>query len=188
MKKTILLIKSLFFIFLLQAQEKSIRGAVFDSLSGQPIAGATIHLSSDNQSEITDESGRFVVHTASLSQIIISATGFETKNVVLITNENFQSIRLCPVRVKLADVVITANSNSPYKALMETDIRMRGVANSQEVLRMVPGLFIGQHQGGGKAEQIFLRGFDADHGHDINITADGIAVNMVSHAHGQGYA
>ena len=53
---------------------------------------------------------------------------------------------------------------------------------------MVPGLFIGQHAGGGKAEQIFLRGFDIDHGTDISISADGMPVNMVSHAHGQGYA
>ena len=65
---------------------------------------------------------------------------------------------------------------------------MRGVTNSQEVLRIVPGLFIGQHQGGGKAEQIFLRGFDCDHGTDIALFADGIPVNLVSHAHGQGYA
>ena len=65
---------------------------------------------------------------------------------------------------------------------------MRDVTNSQEVLRLVPGLFIGQHAGGGKAEQLFLRGFDIDHGTDINIAVDGMPVNMVSHAHGQGYA
>jgi hypothetical protein len=65
---------------------------------------------------------------------------------------------------------------------------MRGLSNSQEVLRIVPGLFIGQHQGGGKAEQIFLRGFDADHGTDIALSVDGLPINMVSHAHGQGYA
>jgi outer membrane cobalamin receptor len=59
---------------------------------------------------------------------------------------------------------------------------------SQEILRKVPGLFIGQHAGGGKAEQIFLRGFDIDHGTDIAISVDGMPVNMVSHAHGQGYA
>ena len=43
-------------------------------------------------------------------------------------------------------------------------------------------------RGGGKAEQIFLRGFDADHGTDVAINVDGTPVNMVSHAHGQGYA
>jgi hypothetical protein len=52
----------------------------------------------------------------------------------------------------------------------------------------VPGLFIAQHAGGGKAEQIFLRGFDIDHGTDLNLEVDGLPVNMVSHAHGQGYA
>ncbi len=65
---------------------------------------------------------------------------------------------------------------------------MRGVNNSQEILRIIPGIVIGQHQGGGKAEQIFLRGFDADHGTDFREDVDGLPVNMVSHAHGQGYA
>jgi outer membrane receptor for monomeric catechols len=84
--------------------------------------------------------------------------------------------------------VVRADAGNPYKAISETDIKMRGVSNSQEVLRIVPGLFIGQHQGGGKAEQIFLRGFDADHGTDISLHVDGIPINMVSHTHGQGYA
>ena len=53
---------------------------------------------------------------------------------------------------------------------------------------MVPCLFIAQHAGGGKAEQIFLRGFDVDHGTDVQVSVDGLPVNMVSHAHGQGYA
>ena len=65
---------------------------------------------------------------------------------------------------------------------------MRGVNNSQEVLRIIPGIVIGQHQGGGKAEQIFLRGFDADHGTDFRLDVDGLPINMVSHAHGQGFA
>ena len=65
---------------------------------------------------------------------------------------------------------------------------MRAINNTQEALRLVPGLFIGQHAGGGKAEQMFLRGFDLDHGTDISISVDGMPVNMVSHAHGQGYA
>ena len=39
-----------------------------------------------------------------------------------------------------------------------------------------------------KAEQIFIRGFDCDHGTDFASYVDGIPVNMVSHAHGQGYA
>ena len=78
--------------------------------------------------------------------------------------------------------------NGVFKIISDLDIHLRPINNSQEVLRMVPGLFIGQHAGGGKSEQIFLRGFDVDHGTDINLTVDGMPVNMVSHAHGQGYA
>ena len=36
--------------------------------------------------------------------------------------------------------------------------------------------------------QYLIRGFDADHGTDFALFTDGIPVNLVSHAHGQGYA
>ncbi len=89
----------------------------------------------------------------------------------------------------LSEVNINATSGiGIFRTISDLDIHLRPINNSQEVLRIVPGLFIGQHAGGGKAEQIFLRGFDLDHGTDINISVDGMPVNMVSHAHGQGYA
>jgi len=93
-----------------------------------------------------------------------------------------------PAQDVLDSVVVSPAPGQQLSAISKTDIAVRKINNSQEVLRIVPGLFIGQHAGGGKAEQMFLRGFDLDHGTDINITVDGIPVNMVSHAHGQGYA
>jgi outer membrane receptor protein involved in Fe transport len=57
-----------------------------------------------------------------------------------------------------------------------------------DILQVVPGLYTNQHAGGGKANQYFLRGFDADHGTDVALSVDGVPVNMVSHGHGQGYA
>lgn len=62
------------------------------------------------------------------------------------------------------------------------------VESPAEMLRGVPGLVIAQHAGGGKSDQYLIRGFDADHGTDIQLSVDGVPVNMVSHAHGQGYA
>lgn len=59
---------------------------------------------------------------------------------------------------------------------------------AEDLLRIVPGLFVVQHAGGGKANQYFLRGFDIDHGTDLALSVDGVPVNMVSHGHGQGYA
>jgi outer membrane cobalamin receptor len=81
-----------------------------------------------------------------------------------------------------------STKNNIFQTISDLDIHLRPINNSQEILRSVPGLFIGQHAGGGKAEQLFIRGFDVDHGTDVNISVDGIPVNMVSHAHGQGYA
>jgi len=57
-----------------------------------------------------------------------------------------------------------------------------------EVLELVPGLIATQHSGEGKANQYFLRGFNLDHGTDIDITLADMPVNMRTHAHGQGYA
>jgi iron complex outermembrane recepter protein len=57
-----------------------------------------------------------------------------------------------------------------------------------DLLLTVPGVFITQHSGEGKAHQIFLRGFDAVHGQDLEIWAGGAPVNDVSNVHGQGYA
>lgn len=83
---------------------------------------------------------------------------------------------------------ILIHNNDFRKQVVHVDLKNTPVNSAQDLLRKVPGLFIAQHAGGGKAEQIFLRGFDNDHGTDVSVTADGIPVNMVSHAHGQGYA
>jgi len=58
-----------------------------------------------------------------------------------------------------------------------------------QVLRLIPGFVAVEHSGGaGKADQYFLRGFDADHGTDVAFFTDGMPINFRSHAHGQGYA
>ncbi len=73
-------------------------------------------------------------------------------------------------------------------SVQERDFSLRPIASVQDILRVTPGLVMVQHSGGGKANQYFLRGFDADHGTDIALSVDGIPINMVSHAHGQGFA
>lgn len=79
----------------------------------------------------------------------------------------------------------TAASSETIRA---RDFELRPHSTTQEILNNLPGLIAGQHAGGGKAMQYFLRGFDNDHGTDIALFIDGVPVNMVSHAHGQGYA
>ena len=58
-----------------------------------------------------------------------------------------------------------------------------------QVLRLIPGFMAVEHSGGaGKADQYFVRGFDADHGTDVAFFTDDMPINFRSHAHGQGYA
>lgn len=57
-----------------------------------------------------------------------------------------------------------------------------------DLLRAVPGLVATQHSGEGKAHQLYLRGFDALHGQDVEINVAGLPVNERSHVHAQGYA
>ncbi|HEX6245411.1 MAG TPA: TonB-dependent receptor [Polyangiales bacterium] len=57
-----------------------------------------------------------------------------------------------------------------------------------DLLLTVPGVFVTQHSGEGKAHQIFYRGYDADHGQDVEVWVGGAPVNEVSNLHGQGYA
>ena len=91
----------------------------------------------------------------------------------------------------LPPVVVTAPppvSSSSEQIIPGRDFELRPQGRPADVLRLVPGLIINQHQGGGKAEQYLIRGFDADHGTDLAIFVDGVPVNLRSHAHGQGYA
>jgi TonB dependent receptor/TonB-dependent Receptor Plug Domain len=68
------------------------------------------------------------------------------------------------------------------------DLALRPLLRPAEVVENVPGVIVTQHSGSGKANQYFLRGFNLDHGTDLALSADGVPVNMPSHAHGQGYA
>ena len=68
------------------------------------------------------------------------------------------------------------------------DLSHRALLRPAEVLEAVPGLMITQHSGDGKANQYFTRGFNLDHGTDFAFSADGVPVNLVSHAHAEGYS
>jgi outer membrane receptor protein involved in Fe transport len=92
---------------------------------------------------------------------------------------------------ELSEIVVEAKK--PLSAASSDEIRARDFdlrphSTIIEILNNVPGLVVAQHQGGAKAPQYLIRGFDSDHGTDLALFVDGTPVNLVSHAHGQGYA
>ena len=67
------------------------------------------------------------------------------------------------------------------------ELERRPLMRAGELLEAVPGLIVSQHSGEGKANQYYLRGFNLDHGTDFLTQVDGVPVNLVTHAHGQGW-
>jgi len=88
--------------------------------------------------------------------------------------------------IEIDDTAPAESASSVH--LSQDDLKYRSRTQVSDILRQVPGLMVSQHAGGGKSDQYFIRGFDADHGTDIAIYADDVPVNMPSHGHGQGYS
>lgn len=164
------------------------KGKVVDATSRQPLEAAVI-TSNKNNIVLTDKNG-FFSFTSNTNQPIVRVSFVGYKPVTQILAEApVNTITLQQDASKLQDVVVFQSATqTKFTSLAKIDLGLKPVRNTQELMRIVPGLFVAQHAGGGKAEQIFLRGFDCDHGTDIQVSVDGMPVNMVSHAHGHGYA
>lgn len=175
----------LFILCSIHSFAQGIRGTVH-SHDRKPLANATIFHLATGTHEHSNENGFFFLRDAKKGDSL-RITHVSCAPQTILVNRDTLRVFLQPVAFQLENVTITATVRH-LNIISDIDLQTNPVNSSQELLRTVPGLFIGQHAGGGKAEQIFLRGFDIDHGTDINISADGMPVNMVSHAHGQGYA
>lgn len=61
-------------------------------------------------------------------------------------------------------------------------------ADGGDLLQRAPGAFVARAEGDAVGHRIVLRGFDAEHGQDLELRVGGLPVNLPSHIHGQGYA
>lgn len=171
-----------------------ISGQILDQETNQPLSGARIEMVGMGKIVYTDELGRFRLSDIKTQavELLVSSIGYEPQELLFEPDSatTFLKLKLVPAAIQLSEVLISDDQYrlKPLSSISDVDLALKPVQSSQELLQNVPGLFIAQHAGGGKAEQIFLRGFDIDHGTDIALTVDGMPVNMVSHAHGQGYS
>jgi TonB-dependent Receptor Plug Domain/CarboxypepD_reg-like domain len=181
------LILAFFLLFTSQfLQAQTLNGSVEDT-DNQPLPGVVVFNISSNIYTETDAKGQFTIrNTKKGDSLSFSLISFE-KIIKCYQSATDLHVVLEPKNFNLVEITIKKSINA-LQILSDINVESSPVNSSQDLLRAVPGIFIGQHAGGGKAEQIFLRGFDIDHGTDIHISVDGLPVNMVSHAHGQGYA
>ncbi len=62
------------------------------------------------------------------------------------------------------------------------------VANASTILESATPILLTNESGSGHAESVFMRGFDAGEGEDVEFTVDGVPINETGNVHGSGYA
>jgi len=60
--------------------------------------------------------------------------------------------------------------------------------SATELLQLAPGIYLSNEGGEGHAERIYLRGFDAREGQDIELSVGGVPINESGNFHGNGFA
>src|SRR5262245_9016332 len=197
-----------------QAATARIQGRVIDETGGV-LPGVTVAVKTDNQQPrvtVTSASGEYSfdalppgVYELSLTLINFAAVTHRdlrlTAGATVVHNETMHLAMNADVVVigkrtftNLADAADPAKdligiaSSASQGAITAAQLDVRPFMRQGEVLETVPGVIITQHSGEGKANQYFLRGFNLDHGSDFAMTVGGVPVNMVTHAHSQGYA
>ena len=107
-----------------------------------------------------------------------------------------------PVLAQLADanpptdvVTVTADrlnllgsaSTASEGVVSDQEIQLLPAYRPGQLLETVPGLTVTSHSGEGKANQYLMRGYNLDHGTDLETYVDGMPINQPTHAHGQGF-
>ncbi|WKD84782.1 Vitamin B12 transporter BtuB [Polaribacter huanghezhanensis] len=187
--KTKTLLTVLTILFSLQSFAQLFSGRIINA-SKEPLENVYVYNTTSNSHTHTKVNGGFILENSTVGDVIeIGLLGYKKQQFSLKESELKNKVTLIlEDKVFLLDELILTKKIDPIQTVVKIDLAKNPVNSSQEILQKVPGLFIGQHAGGGKAEQIFLRGFDIDHGTDLSLSVDGMPVNMVSHAHGQGYS
>jgi outer membrane receptor protein involved in Fe transport len=174
----------------------NISGTVSDIKNGTPLIGVYVRINNSLITTTTDLEGKFELKNIKIGnyEVSFSYIGYKTVIQNATVKENMTDtlkVKLEESLTDLSEVTVQASrpiSAASSKEIQTIDMQLKPFRTSQDMLLMVPGLYIAQHQGGGLAEQIFLRGFDCDHGTDVSVNVDGMPVNMVTNAHGQGFA
>jgi len=94
-----------------------------------------------------------------------------------------QEITVTSQRLELLGTAQTASEG----IVSDQELQMLPVYRPGQLLETVPGLIVTLHSGEGKANQYLMRGYNLDHGTDLETYVDGMPINQPTHAHGQGY-
>ncbi len=99
------------------------------------------------------------------------------------TTGTLQEITVTAQRLELLGFASTASEG----VVDDQELQLAPQYRPGQLLETVPGLIVTLHSGEGKANQYLMRGYNLDHGTDLETYVDGMPINQPTHAHGQGY-
>ena len=114
-----------------------------------------------------------------VSPPVVSATGSGQPT----PSADLGEIDVTAARFGLLGTAMTASEG----VVDDQEIQLSPTYRPGQVLETVPGLIVTLHSGEGKANQYLMRGYNLDHGTDLETYVDGMPINQPTHAHGQGY-
>lgn len=182
-----------------QVGASQVRGIVLDGDLDVPLAGAEVRIEGRPEAPVVyaDSEGAFTllvpVDLFGPAWLVVSAPDFEPQRVALDSSAPIDDL---VVHLEFAAGDTPASTASATRPEAETassvrvssrDIFAAPRRTAEDALQQVPGLTLVQHGSEGKGHQFFLRGFDAIHGADLEVTVGGVPVNEWSNIHAQGY-
>ena len=99
------------------------------------------------------------------------------------SSNSIQEITVTAQRLELLGTASTASQG----VVSDQELQLTPAYRPGQLLETVPGLIVTLHSGEGKANQYLMRGYNLDHGTDLETYVDGMPINQPTHAHGQGY-
>ncbi|MBO9657230.1 MAG: outer membrane beta-barrel protein [Chitinophagaceae bacterium] len=142
--------------FISRAQPVSWSSRLFDKNSRQPVAGATVKLSSStalslNQQYVADSTGKFVISNIEngIYRLTITAIGYKDQDLEIHTQRPADSIYLDPDDRLLQGVTVTGERSAFQRKGEKLIMAVSGnhlfktSANALDVLRKVPGISVG---------------------------------------------
>jgi hypothetical protein len=97
-----------------------------------------------------------------------------------------QTLEQVTITAERLELLGTASSASEG-IVADQELQLAPVYRPGQLLETVPGLIVTLHSGEGKANQYLIRGYNLDHGTDLETYVDDMPINQPTHAHGQGY-
>ena len=138
------------------AQTFTLRGRIADG-TNDPVPGASVLLVNTTRAVNTDANGTYSfsglkagTYTARFTFIGF----FPQEKQVELSADQVLDITLVETAVDLKEVSVSPRSDATLsQTIGSIDRDLRPVQTAQDLLKMVPGLFIAQHAGGGKADR-----------------------------------